>query len=680
MAALSDDPPPGDETATFLAAIWGHGPHSLNRMPPGEALDFRIVDDYELILQAMPTLQDAHIWIGAHALKGHPPKGSRGNRDDVAEVVAIPADLDWDDPIAHKDTDLPSESEVRTALSKLNHDLEPSIVVNSGHGLQVWWLLRIPISPDEAEALIDQIELKLNEVGLTNGRRDLASILRLPGTRNLKDLDDIAVVFIEKMDTEIRHMPERLRAILPKATGTIARKGKATRHHLGAVTDQQQELANYIISNLGGHSPYVQRDGSIHLVRPGKTPREGFGANIIVGDDGDAIATNFSDHWPEWDPGSYVLSEGKLVHPSSTQALLGGITILPTTSPELVVDSQPVDIFIDWREFAKRDSSQHRWLVEKFWPWGRGMALWAGAKEGKSELILWCAGCMAMGRHPWTGQPIEPIQVAYFDYEMTEDDLEERLSDFGFDLDDLDNLHYALFPPLYPLDVEQGGIQITDYCKGVGAQAVILDTFSRVVKGEENEADTVRDFYRHTGIRLKQAGIGYLRLDHAGKDSAKGQRGTSAKRDDVDVVWRQQRTQTGVSLNCTGMSRLSWVGPVLDVDRDVNVRNGEVSYSAPIQIGVPSGTAEKVAELDKAGVPEDAGRPAAIAALKAAGIKPGRIEVLAAAIKYRRERPKSLGTGAGNSSPEQFSGTAGEQGPDDSLDLFSDQEFPDGNS
>jgi len=54
------------------------------------------------------------------------------------------------------------------------------------------------------------------------------------------------------------------------------------------------------------------------------------------------------------------------------------------------------------------------------------MALWAAAKSGKSELTLWCATKLALGEHPWTGQPVDPVDVLYIDLEMTEDDLEER--------------------------------------------------------------------------------------------------------------------------------------------------------------------------------------------------------------------------------------------------------------
>lgn len=324
----------------------------------------------------------------------------------------------------------------------------------------------------------------------------------------------------------------------------------------------------------------------------------------------------------------------------------------PNQQPLVIADYQEprlsAVVFTDWAAFADRDAVTQPWLVEEFWPWGRAMALWAEAKAGKSELALWCACKLALGEHPWTGTPVTPIDVMYLDYEMTADDLDDRLAAFGIDPARLGHLHYAQLPPLHPLDIEHGGREVEELTLEVGAQAVVIDTFGRAVQGDENEADTVRAFYRHTGSRLKRLGVGYLRTDHAGKDRTRGQRGTSAKRDDVDVIWAQRRANDAgkVELDCTGSSRLSWVTAILHLDR-VEL-NGVVSYSAPLRMGWPAGTADRARDLDQLGVPLDVTRRAARDALAAAGITPGKNDLLAAALKYRRERgnlgPQTSGT------------------------------------
>ena len=318
-----------------------------------------------------------------------------------------------------------------------------------------------------------------------------------------------------------------------------------------------------------------------------------------------------------------------------------------STEPE--PESQPTLPQIDWAAFVNRDETDdHRqWLIEGFWPWGRAMALWAAAKSGKSELTLWCATKLALGEHPWTGQPVDPVDVLYIDLEMTEDDLEERLEEFRIDPLRLPRLHYLLHPPMWALNTEQGGQQLAAWVDECGAQAVIIDTFVRSVRGEENESDTVTQFAQHTGTRLKQLGVGYLRTDHAGKDRSKGPRGTSAKRDDVDVVWSLTRSQqttphpaggltSPVKLDCEGSSRLHWVGPKLNLER--TVANEVIRYTTQQgTLGSPAGVLDKVAELDTLGVPWDAGRPTCVQVLRAAG-KQVQKRRLDPAIRYRRDR------------------------------------------
>ena len=91
-----------------------------------------------------------------------------------------------------------------------------------------------------------------------------------------------------------------------------------------------------------------------------------------------------------------------------------------------------------------------------------------------------------------------------------------------------------------------------------GAQVVVIDTTGRAVEGEENSADTYREFARTTGLSLKAAGIAMLRTDHAGKDKGKsGQRGSSAKNDDVDLVYHMERDNHTIKLTRL-FSHITW--------------------------------------------------------------------------------------------------------------------------
>lgn len=313
--------------------------------------------------------------------------------------------------------------------------------------------------------------------------------------------------------------------------------------------------------------------------------------------------------------------------------------LLPPQGPELA-ESAPegalsldpcASALVDWPEFWRSDGPQIDFLCEPFLARGRGHAMYATAKLGKSLILLEAAAALASGRGCWLHEPTEPQDVVYLDLEMTAEDVRERLADFGYDeTSDLSRLHYYLLPTLPPLDTEAGGATIELIARLRKPSLVVIDTMGRVVDGDENDASTYQDFYRHTGIRLKRLGITYIRLDHAGKDMTKGQRGSSAKADDVDVVWRAKPNGSAFRFTATHR-RMGWVSETVDIERQTN----------PLR-HVPTVTKQSThvvliaSQLDQLGAPLDVTQRAAKALLQEAGIGRGT-EAVSAAIKHRQE-------------------------------------------
>ena len=91
---------PGD-VAGFLAAMWGHGPHSVSCWVPGRGFVPDFADEPAQLTSHLAELQKFDTWVGAHPLRAVLEWG-RGTRDDVAEVVALPADLDWATDAPHR--------------------------------------------------------------------------------------------------------------------------------------------------------------------------------------------------------------------------------------------------------------------------------------------------------------------------------------------------------------------------------------------------------------------------------------------------------------------------------------------------------------------------------------------------------------------------------------------------
>lgn len=285
--------------------------------------------------------------------------------------------------------------------------------------------------------------------------------------------------------------------------------------------------------------------------------------------------------------------------------------------------------FVDWDTFWDVDHSATDWLWPDILARGRGHALYATHGHGKSLFALWVALQLATGP--------TPVAVIYLDLEMTEADLQERLSDMAAGPNtDLTRLHYALLPELPPLDSPAGAATLDSLLRQIETAhpnhhiLVIIDTTSRVIRGEENSADTFRDLHKHTGLALRRHQTTWLRLDHAGKDPTRGQRGSSSKGDDVDIVWRLKPTENGIILTCD-KRRMGWVPEKVTY----TITDSPLRYT-PAARDWPAGTADCANTLSRLNVPLDATYREAADALRRAGAG-RRKEVILAAIKWRFE-------------------------------------------
>ncbi len=291
---------------------------------------------------------------------------------------------------------------------------------------------------------------------------------------------------------------------------------------------------------------------------------------------------------------------------------------------------------VSWVEMLTSDAPEPEWLVEPVIPAGRATSIISQAKAGKSLLLLELCVAVATGR-PFLGQPSgPPRKVLYVDYEMTVDDLRERVADMGVSVDGaalLDaNLFYYLLPDLAPLDTHPGAVELVNLARNLGAALVTIDTFGRAVEGDENSADTTRAYYRLTGRALKAAGIATVRSDHIGKDADRGSRGSSAKAEDIDVEWLLTATDDGVHLKRRN-SRVPWVPDTVTIQRVEDPPLHRLVTS-----GSPAGTRAIVDLLEELKIHPDLGERKAREAIKTAGRDAPRAVVLRAGIQFRRQR------------------------------------------
>jgi hypothetical protein len=394
--------------------------------------------------------------------------------------------------------------------------------------------------------------------------------------RDRDELHDLLRYALDEYDaTDTVRLPH------PPVTPAIPVDADTPFGHYRASTTWQE-----ILTGRGWTEAFTAADGRTHWTRPGKDVRDGTSATSL--EDGPLYVFTTSTVLPTEQGLSKEYVYAALAHGGDLTAasahlraagygtpapvhppLSPWLPAAPATPPDpLAAPGEPVDVnalraawirehfpHLDWTTLWA-DEQDEEWIIEPLIPARRLIALYSAPKVGKSLLLLEIAAAIATGKgmfgYPATGLP---RRVLYVDMENDpRGDTRSRLIDMGYGPEHLDNIVMLSFPTLAFLDTPAGAAQLLAIMAVYDCEVVVIDTVSRVIGGEENENDTWLNFYRHTGLALKQAGKALIRLDHSGKDETKGQRGGSAKSGDVDAVWRLHKVSDDLfDLDCEAM-------------------------------------------------------------------------------------------------------------------------------
>jgi hypothetical protein len=140
------------------------------------------------------------------AEKGKGKEGSPGGKSTVSRVIILFSDYDYAKMGQSRDEAL---EYLRSLLCP------PTMIVDSGGGLQVYWLLVNPITSIEDKNFAEKIMAGMCEWWQTDKVKDYSRILRVPGTLNVK-YDPPRECFIEQPDNGARYSLDQLWAMIPE--------------------------------------------------------------------------------------------------------------------------------------------------------------------------------------------------------------------------------------------------------------------------------------------------------------------------------------------------------------------------------------------------------------------------------------------------------------------------------
>ena len=198
------------------ATVWSA--HSrLTRWPPASdpAAIAKAIRDADSPTGALAT------YVGMALARNAGPPDRRARNDQVGAMVALWLDVDYAGPAHEKKGLPPTELDARRIIDSVG--LPPTLVWNTGHGLQAAWCLSEPwvFEPGSPEA--DEAAAAARDWNLTFAVRahqldrwtvdrvhDLSRVLRPPGTINRKIKDDHRPVVLREVNETTRYSVDDL--------------------------------------------------------------------------------------------------------------------------------------------------------------------------------------------------------------------------------------------------------------------------------------------------------------------------------------------------------------------------------------------------------------------------------------------------------------------------------------
>jgi putative DNA primase/helicase len=208
------------------------------------------------------TREAGDVYVGVALSPEDYGPSKRCEADAVAGIVGLQADIDVKGE-AHKQANLPETMEQARELVR-SLGLEPTEEIDSGHGLQVWWLFDKPwifrdgANLQKAAKLARDVhkllQSKAKEKGWTlDNVSDLARILRLPGSWNCKTADPVPVQVLQANGP--RYEPGDFLALIPPETPPAAALNGQTTNAVSVLERARRYVAKMpsAVSGQGGH-------------------------------------------------------------------------------------------------------------------------------------------------------------------------------------------------------------------------------------------------------------------------------------------------------------------------------------------------------------------------------------------------------------------------------------------
>jgi len=430
----------------------------------------------------LPNSQ-SNVYFGVHPAKSKGTAKTRAKIADIAAINCLFAEFDAKDFEGGK-----TESLTHAALLQPS----PSVIIDSGNGYHAYWLLKKTFKLESDQDRNQARELQaawVAFVGGDPGAKDLARVLRIPGTNNHKT-DPPKPVIVKWADLDLRHdidylaelsKPQEAKpakvAAIPQDTandwGAYFLKQARLRATVGTRNDTGTWLALQLRDNRLPMSEQEQIMRSYQATAPGDGYTEA-----------EALATLKSVHSrPPRDPVTSKKASNKPDYKPQSS--------LPDELPK--PDKEEIEQMeaASWADIAAL-LGPITWSWEPWLPDGMLTILASEPGTGKSALCLRIAETFLTGKAWPDGIPFdgEAGQVLWVEAEAAQAINLDRAQKWGLPTDKI------LTPTDNPLedvklDNDKHKYRVEYLAKRDDVRLIVIDSLRGVLAGDENSSDTI---------------------------------------------------------------------------------------------------------------------------------------------------------------------------------------------
>lgn len=214
---------PQEIAAQFLEALFGDEPDNglicIWTLPGKHSRYFSNAENAAAYAASVGNA--ANVYFGVGLTPGGLTASQRVKAEEVVALGGLWVDIDVANPLAHSKSDRlpPTIEDARRILNEC--PMQPTIVVMSGYGLQAYWAFKEPWEIDNdvdraqaaalSHAWTRTVAAIADRLGgwVMDATHDLARVMRLPGTFNVKDPDNPRPVrILEHHDSRRYNPPE----------------------------------------------------------------------------------------------------------------------------------------------------------------------------------------------------------------------------------------------------------------------------------------------------------------------------------------------------------------------------------------------------------------------------------------------------------------------------------------